>query len=105
MLPAQDLRVSSTKRLQPPRALKKELQTSESANRTVVQGRTQVQNILAQRDPRMLVVVGPCSIHDPIGAFEYARRLVTLSRELSDRLFVVMRVYFEKPRTTIGWKG
>lgn len=105
MQPTQDLRVIGTKRLQPPRAIKADLPTSESANRTVVQGRATVQNILAQRDSRMLIVVGPCSIHDPKGALEYAHRLAALSRELGDRMFVVMRVYFEKPRTTIGWKG
>jgi 3-deoxy-7-phosphoheptulonate synthase len=101
----QDLRVVSLKRLQPPRAIKEQLPASERANRTVVEGRTAVQQILAQRDPRLLVVIGPCSIHDPKGAMEYAYRLAALSRELSDRMFVVMRVYFEKPRTTIGWKG
>ncbi len=78
---------------------------SERANRTVVEGRAAVQHILTQRDPRLLVVVGPCSIHDPQGALEYAQKLASVSRELSDRMFIVMRVYFEKPRTTIGWKG
>lgn len=78
---------------------------TERANRTVVDGRAAVQRILAQRDPRLLVVVGPCSIHDPKGAMEYARKLAALNREVNDQLFIVMRVYFEKPRTTIGWKG
>ena len=105
MQQTQDLRVIGTKRLQAPRALKAALPMTERANRTVVQGRAAVQNILAQRDSRLLVVVGPCSIHDPKGAMEYADRLSVLGRELSDRMFVVMRVYFEKPRTTIGWKG
>ena len=78
---------------------------TERANRTVVEGRAVVQRILARHDPRLLVIVGPCSIHDPKGAMEYAHKLAALNRELSDQMFLVMRVYFEKPRTTIGWKG
>ena len=105
MQQTQDLRVIGTKRLQPPRVLKSDLPVTERANHTVVQGRATVQNILARRDSRLLVVIGPCSIHDPKGAMEYAHRLAALSRELSDQMFVIMRVYFEKPRTTIGWKG
>ncbi len=105
MQQTENLRVASARRLQPPRALKADLPMSERANRTVVEGRAAVQHILAQRDPRLLVVVGPCSIHDPKGAMDYAQRLAAMSRELSDQLFIVMRVYFEKPRTTVGWKG
>ena len=101
----QDLRVAGFTRLQPPRKIKEELPMTESANRTVVQGRAAVQDILNQRDPRLLVVIGPCSLHDPKAALEYARKLADLSQELSDRMFIVMRTYFEKPRTTIGWKG
>jgi 3-deoxy-7-phosphoheptulonate synthase len=78
---------------------------TDAAAATVVSGREQVEKVLAGEDDRLLVVVGPCSIHDLDGAREYASKLVTLSRELSDRLLVVMRVYFEKPRTTVGWKG
>jgi 3-deoxy-7-phosphoheptulonate synthase len=105
MQQTQDLRVVGAKRLQPPRALKSALPMSERANRTVVEGRAAVQNILAQRDSRMLVVVGPCSIHDPAGAMEYAGKLAALNAEVGDQMFIVMRVYFEKPRTTVGWKG
>jgi 3-deoxy-7-phosphoheptulonate synthase len=105
MQQTQDLRVAGAKRLQPPRAIKEQLPMTERANRTVVDGRAAVQRILAQRDSRLLVVVGPCSIHDPKGAMEYAHKLAALNREVNDQLFVVMRVYFEKPRTTIGWKG
>jgi 3-deoxy-7-phosphoheptulonate synthase len=105
MQQTQDLRVLGTKRLQSPRALESAVPMTERANRTVVEGRAAVQNILAQRDPRLLLIVGPCSIHDPKGAMDYARRLAALSREVSDQIFVVMRVYFEKPRTTVGWKG
>ena len=105
MQQTQDLRVIGTKRLQSPRALELALPMTERANRTVVEGRAAVQNILAQRDSRLLVIVGPCSIHDPKGAMEYAHKLAAVSREVADQMFVVMRVYFEKPRTTVGWKG
>ena len=64
-----------------------------------------VRDILDRKDHRLIVVIGPCSIHDPIAAMDYARRLKTLAEEVSDCLYIVMRVYFEKPRTTVGWKG
>jgi 3-deoxy-7-phosphoheptulonate synthase len=105
MQQTQDLRVAGFVRLQPPRAIKQELATSERANDVVVRGRRAVLDILAQKDDRLLVVLGPCSLHDPKGALEYAGKLAELSRELSDQLLIVMRTYFEKPRTTIGWKG
>ena len=105
MLKTHDLRVRELSRLIPPRELKAGLPVSTAANNTVFTGRQAVQNILAREDARMLVVIGPCSIHDPAAAYEYARRLRALASELEDRLFIVMRVYFEKPRTTIGWKG
>lgn len=105
MQKTQDLRVAGTRRLQSPTALKHALPMTERANHTVVEGRMAVQNILAQRDPRLLIIVGPCSIHDPKGAMEYAERLAAVSRELNEQMFIVMRVYFEKPRTTVGWKG
>lgn len=78
---------------------------SETVKRTVADSRGAIQNILERKDHRLFVVVGPCSIHDPVAAMEYARRLQALARELSDTLYIVMRVYFEKPRTTVGWKG
>jgi len=78
---------------------------SENATRTVMQGREALRNILERKDPRLFVVVGPCSIHDPVAGLDYARRLKALADEISDTLLVVMRVYFEKPRTTTGWKG
>jgi 3-deoxy-7-phosphoheptulonate synthase len=77
----------------------------ERANRTVLGGRRDAGRILRQQDKRLLVIVGPCSIHDPQAALEYARRLQSLRDELSDHLCIIMRVYFEKPRTIIGWKG
>jgi 3-deoxy-7-phosphoheptulonate synthase len=105
MQPVNNLRVREIVRLASPRAVREASPMSESANRTVVEGRATVERILRKEDPRLLVVVGPCSIHDPVGALEYARRLVRLRDELADQFFIVMRVYFEKPRTTIGWKG
>ena len=105
MLPTQDLNVVELVRLKSPRTIKDELPMTETANRTVVEGRATVRKILRREDPRLLVVVGPCSVHDPKGALDYARRLAALREELKDRLFLVMRVYFEKPRTTVGWKG
>lgn len=105
MRPTQDLRVKQTVRLLTPRALKAELPMAEASNQTVVSSREQISRILQQQDPRLLVVVGPCSIHDPEAALEYARKLSSLRDELADQICLVMRVYFEKPRTTIGWKG
>ena len=77
----------------------------ETANHTVVSGRATVQRILRREEKRLLVITGPCSIHDPKSALEYARRLLALRPKVEDQLFLVMRVYFEKPRTTVGWKG
>ncbi len=105
MLPTQNLHVKETARLIAPRELKERLPMTEQSNRTVVSGRTAISSILRQTDPRLLVVVGPCSIHDTQGALEYAARLNGLRQELADRFCIIMRVYFEKPRTTIGWKG
>jgi 3-deoxy-7-phosphoheptulonate synthase len=105
MQPTNDLRVVTTRRLLAPSELKTALPMSERANATVVSGRATVQRILRREDPRLLVVLGPCSIHDPRSALEYAGRLAALRAELEDQFFLVMRVYFEKPRTTIGWKG
>ena len=78
---------------------------SPKAATTVMQGREALRNILDRKDPRLFVVVGPCSIHDPVAGLDYAHRLKKLADEVSDTLVVVMRVYFEKPRTTTGWKG
>ncbi len=105
MLPTQDLNISEFVRLRSPRALKDDLPTPEECNRTVIDGRLTIQRILRQEDSRFLIVVGPCSIHDPRGAIEYAEKLAHLREELSDKLYLIMRVYFEKPRTTVGWKG
>src|SRR5436190_11259770 len=105
MFPTQNLHVKETARLITPRALKAELPMSEASNRTVVSGREAVMRILRREDPRLLVVVGPCSIHDVEGALEYGEKLNDLRHALGKELEIIMRVYFEKPRTTIGWKG
>lgn len=88
-----------------PRELKAEFPLSEQAREVVLKGREAVTRILRREDDRLLVIVGPCSIHDPASALEYARKLKALRDELKDRMEIVMRVYFEKPRTTVGWKG
>src|SRR5580704_8725607 len=100
-----DLRIKWTKVVLPPVFLEEELPISDAASLTVFQARNQISDILAGRDPRLLVVVGPCSIHDTKAAREYAGLLKPVMEELSQSLCIVMRVYFEKPRTTIGWKG
>jgi 3-deoxy-7-phosphoheptulonate synthase len=92
-------------RLRSPRSLLNELPVPKAANHTVVAGRDAVTRILQREDPRLLVVVGPCSIHDVSGALEYAARLAGLRAELVGCMEIIMRVYFEKPRTTVGWKG
>ncbi len=88
-----------------PDEVKAKVSLSEAAAQTVVQGRRALEAILDGRDRRIFVVVGPCSIHDPVAGLEYAQRLSGLAREVADTLLVVMRVYFEKPRTSLGWKG
>ncbi len=103
--PIEDLNVVSLTPLSPPRELKAALPLSEHASCCVAEAREAIRAILEKRDPRMLVIVGPCSIHDSGAALEYANRLKALSGKLGDRLCLVMRTYFEKPRTTIGWKG
>ena len=105
MYRTQDLHVKEIVRLLTPRELKAQSPTTEAANATVARSRERVIRILRQEDPRLLVVIGPCSIHDEKGALDYATRLNALREEFADRLEIVMRVYFEKPRTTIGWKG
>lgn len=100
-----DLRIAQLKPLLPPAILMEELPISEAGSHTVAAARRALDAILAGKDDRLVVVVGPCSIHDPQAALEYAERLCQKAAALSDELCVVMRVYFEKPRTTVGWKG
>lgn len=104
-LPIDDLNVASNETLITPAQLKREIPLTDAALRTVASGREVIRNILDGKDHRLFVVVGPCSIHDINAAHEYAARLKALAAELSDSLYLVMRVYFEKPRTTVGWKG
>jgi 3-deoxy-7-phosphoheptulonate synthase len=103
--PTDDLRIQSTKVVLPPVFLEEELPATERASSTVFQARNEIVNILKGSDSRLLVVVGPCSIHDPKAAREYAGLLRDAVAEFSKELRIVMRVYFEKPRTTLGWKG
>jgi 3-deoxy-7-phosphoheptulonate synthase len=103
--PVEDLRVRGVTRLITPSQIKEQLPATSLQTGTVLRGRQEARAILRGDDERLLVVVGPCSIHDPEAAFEYARRLAALSSKVADRCIIVMRVYFEKPRTTIGWKG
>jgi 3-deoxy-7-phosphoheptulonate synthase len=103
--PTDNLRIRGITEVTPPAGIAQELPLSDSAARTVFEARQQIKDILHGRDDRLLVVVGPCSIHDTRAAIEYATRLKPVRERLADRLLVVMRVYFEKPRTTVGWKG
>ena len=100
-----DLRIKEINELLPPVALLEKFPATENAANTVSHARKAIHKILKGNDDRLLVVIGPCSIHDPAAAKEYAARLLQLREELKDELEIVMRVYFEKPRTTVGWKG
>lgn len=100
-----DLRINAIKELVSPAQIHEQFPLTDLAAATTAQGRVEIQNIMAKSDDRLVVVVGPCSIHDPKSALEYAGLLAELKQELKDDLMIVMRVYFEKPRTTVGWKG
>jgi 3-deoxy-7-phosphoheptulonate synthase len=100
-----DLRIREIKELAPPSHLLRELACSEKAAQTVSDSRLAIHRCLHGMDDRLVVVIGPCSIHDPVAARDYANRLVEMRRAHAAELEVVMRVYFEKPRTTVGWKG
>jgi 3-deoxy-7-phosphoheptulonate synthase len=101
----ENINVASFDAMPSPEELHARLPLTESAAASVTRGREALRNILERRDPRLFVVVGPCSIHDPVAGLDYARRLKVLQDEVADTLLLVMRVYFEKPRTTTGWKG
>jgi 3-deoxy-7-phosphoheptulonate synthase len=101
----ENLNVSAQEILITPAQLKAALPMSPRARATITQARQVIRDILDRKDQRLFVVVGPCSIHDIDAALDYARRLKKLADELKDSIFIVMRVYFEKPRTTVGWKG
>ncbi|WP_106477065.1 3-deoxy-7-phosphoheptulonate synthase [Phytohalomonas tamaricis] len=100
-----NLNVLSQDVLITPDELKRDIPLSAVAERTVIESRQTIQRILDGEDPRLLVVIGPCSIHDVEAAKDYAKRLLALADQVKESLFIVMRVYFEKPRTTVGWKG
>ncbi|HEX9309100.1 MAG TPA: 3-deoxy-7-phosphoheptulonate synthase [Anaeromyxobacter sp.] len=101
----EDLNVATLDIMPSPDEVKAKLPLTEAAANTVVKGRRTLEAILDGKDQRLFVVVGPCSIHDPVAGLDYARRLAGLARELEDVFYFVMRVYFEKPRTSVGWKG
>ena len=103
--PARDVNVESTEPLISPVGLVEELPLTPDVEAVVLEGRRQIQAVLRGDDPRFMVITGPCSIHDEVAGIEYAERLKGLQEELGDRILFVMRVYFEKPRTTVGWKG
>jgi 3-deoxy-7-phosphoheptulonate synthase len=105
MRETKDLRIVDTTALKSPDAVTAELPLSDRAADVVYRARQEIQAVLEGRDPRKLVIVGPCSIHDPQAALDYAQHLLALRESVKDALVVVMRVYFEKPRTTVGWKG
>ncbi|MCL1114830.1 3-deoxy-7-phosphoheptulonate synthase AroG [Shewanella basaltis] len=100
-----DIRIDEIKELLPPIAILERFPATEQASATVFNARNNIHNILTRKDDRLLVVIGPCSIHDPVAALEYGQRLVALREQYKEQLEIVMRVYFEKPRTTVGWKG
>src|SRR6185437_2830751 len=100
-----NLRIQSVSKLLLPRALIDSIKVDEKASKLITHARKAAANIMQGEDDRLLVVVGPCSIHDTEAALDYARKLKAYSDSLSQDLLIVMRVYFEKPRTTLGWKG
>ena len=100
-----DLRIRDIKEVSPPDVIRNEFPINAAATNTVVAARRATQNIIHGEDDRLLVIVGPCSIHDPAAAREYGERLLALRSSLAEDLHIIMRVYFEKPRTSVGWKG
>lgn len=105
MIKTNNLKITAITPIIAPADLRQVLPLSENEREFVTKSRERIKDILQRRDNRLMVVVGPCSIHDPEAAVEYAKRLAALSRRVSDQLLLIMRVYFEKPRTTVGWKG
>ena len=103
--PTDDLRITQVRPLIPPAILLEEIAISERAAHVVSTGRHAIAEALDRRDPRLVVIAGPCSIHDVKAALEYAERLRPLAERYAEHLIVVMRCYFEKPRTSVGWKG
>ena len=104
-LKTDDLRIIETQELSTPEDVRKELPITKLSAKTILDSRKTIENILDAKDDRIFVVIGPCSIHDPVAAMDYAKKLKKISQDVSENLFIIMRVYFEKPRTTVGWKG
>ena len=104
-LKTDDLRIIETQELSTPEDVRQELPITDLSAKTILNSRKVIEDILDEKDDRIFVVIGPCSIHDPIAAMDYAKKLKKISQEVSENLFIIMRVYFEKPRTTVGWKG
>ncbi|QNS16123.1 3-deoxy-7-phosphoheptulonate synthase [Mannheimia bovis] len=100
-----NVNIQDEKVLLTPQELKQEFPLPEHLRKQIERSRKEISDIIHRRDKRQLIVIGPCSIHDPIAAIEYGKKLKALSDQVSDKLYIVMRVYFEKPRTTVGWKG
>ena len=100
-----DIRISGMQELLPPESLMEDQPISESSSKLVFESRNKLSQIISQNDGRLIVVVGPCSIHDPKAALDYAGNLFEASKKYEETLQIIMRVYFEKPRTTVGWKG
>ncbi len=100
-----DLRITGLQEVIPPQQLLSDVKVSDMGRKTIFDTRNAIHNILIGKDDRLLVIVGPCSVHDPEAALEYAKHLKQIRDELNKDLLIVMRVYFEKPRTTVGWKG
>ncbi len=100
-----DVRIREIKELLPPVAILEKYPVTETASATTFASRQAIHNMLRDEDDRLLVIIGPCSIHDPKAALEYGQKIKVLREQYKDTLEIVMRVYFEKPRTTVGWKG
>ena len=105
MYDTDDLRIASIKAVATPTEICEEIPATDEATRITYDTRQSIHEILSEKDDRLVVITGPCSIHDPVAALEYANKLISLKKELADELLIIMRVYFEKPRTTVGWKG
>lgn len=100
-----DLGIESQDPLVPPQILQMDIPLPLQSKKTIARGRRDAANILSRKDDRLIIIVGPCSIHDPNAAIEYGQKLLKIKNELSENLVIIMRAYFEKPRTTVGWKG
>jgi 3-deoxy-7-phosphoheptulonate synthase len=105
MFSTENLNIENQELLITPSGIKENIPVTKAANKVITEGRQAVRDILDRKDNRLIVVIGPCSIHDPKAALDYAQRLKKINDEVSDTLLLIMRVYFEKPRTTTGWKG